>query len=171
MLLSWKMAQMKYGTTSTRYVERLRSFVRVYTVGLTDHHAARLSARGRGRRRKRGQRGFASASRERELVPKNKRAERGTFRVSQRVWSLIESTQCVQESFWVDKNDLHGQHAQVPRSRETVRPIRDASVRIRLRCRQQPSEKLMFEILVTRVSRSAHRQKKSVAKALESGRD
>lgn len=27
----------------------------------------------------------------------------------------------------------------------------DASVRIRLRCRQQPSEKLMFEILVTRV--------------------
>ena len=99
--------------------------------------------------------------------------------MSQRVWSLIESTQCVQESFWVDKNDLHGQDtwyrakrsARDDEKRSKPPDVIDASVRIRLRCRQQPSEKLMFEILVTRVKLRRFEKTKHVAKALESGRD
>ena len=36
--------QMKNGTTSSRYIERLCGFARVWTTGLTDHHAASPSA-------------------------------------------------------------------------------------------------------------------------------
>ena len=39
---------------------------------------------------------------------------------SQRVWSLIRSTLGIQESFWVDKNDLHRREVMVDSSQENI---------------------------------------------------
>ena len=51
---------------------------------------------------------------------KNKKTKMTIHFASQRVWSLIRSTLGIQESFWVDKNDLHRREVMVESSQENI---------------------------------------------------